>query len=616
MQGSNDPSGPRSGSLGTGWSERTNRIVIALVIAAVLIGNPVLSMTLLSVDGGAGTITIEPGSYRAMHFAFYGFGKLEYSLNSESSSDAHLLEMDGSNYERFVDGKPYNYTGYESIGFGGSGSTQEVGLIWDVYLVFVNDGFSQAVIHYKIHATSYFNMLAAGMILAVAAGLTFVAYRFSVRQCAVKMSAFDERSRLTARRRASLAFVIIALTPIAIMWVMGLLLPATILPFYVASVVAFLRLLVGVIVAIVIAFSLRFRLQVVKREPREVLEDLAHRLRVSKYRVSDRRTILSVRISSIAATNIRAKQAHEGTLITYQASATPLGWGLILVTLFFLYYLSPIAFAMALFILYKSVTFAINRVLPRLSQLPIPSSLAREYDTRAMLIDGLSEGRRISSETYEAARSNYHDTIIVAVVLASILSSVAALLLGYYVLQDVDSRLRVEMSSASGVLTGVVLSLVAWRFLARKSKPILKELKSWEARFDVVLSREVSSANPPDSEPSSFELIAESLKEIPSWLRILRKAGMFRQPGQWLLIFFATLMGGALAFAGIVELISGRVQDSVLPLAISVALGCLVAVLYLTWKRRTQEESKSTLGSWSARYETLKTEMETYLRGV
>jgi hypothetical protein len=613
MQGSNNPSGPRSGSPETSWSERKGRIVTALVIAAVLIGTPILSMTIFSVGGGAGTITIEPGSYRAMHFMFYGLGKLEYSVSGESGYDSHLLEMDRSNYQHFVDGKPYHETSYESIGFGGSGSTSETGLLWDDYLVFVNDGSSTAVIHYEIHAESYFNMLAAGMILAAAVGLVFVAYRFSTGHNEVQMSPVDQRSRSMARRKATLAFVVLALAPIAIMWVLGQLLSSAI---DVGSGVAFLRLLVGVIVAMAIAFSLRFRLQVVKLEPRQALDDIAHRLRVSGYRVSDRRMVLSVRGSSISATNIRAKQSPEGTLITYQASATPLGWGIILVMLYFLNTFSPIPFILVLFVFYKSVAFAINRVLPRLSQLPIPSSLVKEHDTRAMLIDGLSEGRRISSETYEAARSNYHDNVIVVVIFALILSSFTAVLLGYYAFQDVDSQLRVDMSFASGVLIGVVLSLVSWRFLARKSKPILKDLKSWETRFNVALSHEVSSAAPSDSEPSSFELIAESLKEVPNWLKILRKAGMFRQPIQWFLIFFATLMSIELAFTGLLELASGQGQYSVLPLAVSVALGCLVAVLYLTWRRRIREESKSTIGSWSARFEALKTEMETYLRGV
>lgn len=123
-----------------GWPERTNRVLIAIVVVALLLGVPVLSMTFLSVHLDRQTITIEPGSYYSIHFGFYGFGKIEITHSGFSGSDFYMVELDRVNFYRFLAGNPYQYTSYGIMGFGNSGSSSEGGFIWDKYLVLVNDG--------------------------------------------------------------------------------------------------------------------------------------------------------------------------------------------------------------------------------------------------------------------------------------------------------------------------------------------------------------------------------------------------------------------------------------------------------------------------------------------
>ena len=369
------------------------------------------------------------------------------------------------------------------------------------------------------------------------------------------------------------------------------------------------------IIVMVVAFFSRFKLTTMPGDPENVLKDLAHRLRISGYRVDHRRGRLVVQVSSITSINVRAKSSRDGTLISYWAGATPSGWSLMIISTFIFF---PLAIAVAIAVFYKSVVFATKRVLPRLSQLPIGEEEG-DRQVRALLIDSLAEGRRLSAEAYEAAHSNYEDVAILLGAAAVIASLVAGVLIVVYV----PERLGGGSPAVIPVflVAGLVIFVVAFRSLSRKRRPALKALRRWSETLEAALNREVAKLPPSDGDPSSFELIGESCRMIPDWLGMRKRGGRFREPGDWLVI-------GILAFAGCMMLVTGilvlafpqtwHAGEDTAAWAMGVGSAFLAGALlvYVRWKRRESRESATTIQDWSARCKALKSNLQDLLEDV
>jgi hypothetical protein len=162
----------------------------------------------------------------------------------------------------------------------------------------------------------------------------------------------------------------------------------------------------------------------------------------------------------------------------------------------------------------------------------------------------------------------------------------------------------------------LIFPLLSWRLLRARTEPRLKELKSWTTRLDAALSREVAGQSPPDNEPSAFELVVESAREVPAWLKARRRGGMFREPGEWLLIFFLSYWAVMLGFAGVVELMGGDSSIAWVTMSSSAILIVVAVSIYIVWRKQRDKEAKGTLTEWAGRYEAVKAKMETFLRGV
>ncbi len=591
--------------------ERAERALAAVAVLAVLLGTSVLSLALLSIHEG-GTIVIEPGSHYTVHVAFYGFGAVEYSHSMDTGPEIYLLELDRRNYDKFISGEDYEYTGYQSLGYGGSGTSMMAGFILEIYFVFVNEEEEPASFHFEIKGTCYFSLLMAMPVLGAVATIAYAMRRRFLGIEPVEEPLVPAQGGLTERRKALLVIAGLVVLPIAIMYVLGLVIPTGIAFFFQAP---FYRLYAGVLITSAIVYLLRFRLTTIPGEPEHVLPALAHQLRASRMRVTERPGLLSVQVSSLAAIRIKARAVPEGTLVTYRADATPAGWSIIAILLIYSV-ASPLSLAFSLYILYRSAGFAGRRILPKLSGPLVRVSPTTGLSTRTLLIEGLSEARRLSAESYEAARSNYQDAIIVMVTIAFLMFPILAWFTGAYLLEGFTASTRILASFGVGMAAAVSSSLVSWRLLAAKKKSKIEDLRLWSARLEVALSREIESKPPLDAEPSSFELIASAYEKLPEWLRTRRRAGMFREPGDWLLIFWFSLMGAGLGLAGILDLSRGSLTTGAIFLALAVCLAAPAALLYMKWNRRLGEETARTTADWGSRFASLKAQMEKYLGSV
>lgn len=582
--------------------EKRRRALTALVFILVLVATPLVSASLLSVHERNGTFVVEPGSHKTLYAGVFGFGKIEYSFTHVSGPAIYVVEVDRVNYGRLVDGKSYSYTGYSSLSIGG-GQSSEAGTIWEKFFVFVNEEYSPTTVEYDFEVTSYFNMLATGAMLA-AVGAAYALYTHWIRrkepQQPVRVSGRQRRIVW----RAMVAICVLAALPFIVMSVLGLLIPAEWSIFF---GFAFYRFFLGVLIATLLTAVMNFRLRVVEGQPRAILSDLTHRLRVSRYSVSEKPRVISVQISSSTVVKVKAREVPGGTLLTYKPSYTPSGVATIAILIMFGYG-APIALALALMGIYRSAVFARDKIIPRLALRSAPEPSDERAKTKALLIDSLSEGRRLSGEAYQAAKSNYEDSIIVGITLSCIGAFIASALVAV-------ATHEIASSAIGGVVLAVTLSVVAWRLVARRAKPRIRELDEWRRKLDLALTREVASHGPSDTDVSSFEIVVESVRELPGWLRILEKSGLHREPILWLMIFFSVYFGANIGFFGVYMYSSQPVAGG---LAI---LAAIVMILLPLWvhrslKARREYESMEIMETWSGRFESLRSEMEKFLGGV
>ena len=594
-----------------GWPERVDRRLLTVMIVALVVVAPILSMTVFSKHTGAQTIVVEPGSYHAVHIGVYGFGKVEYST-SGGWSEIYLLELDWFNFQKFKAGMDYDYLGYQALG-GGSGHTMMGGGMWDMYLVFVNDMAYADSVTVEVDVTVYYGLPAAALVAVAVGGVYFMLGRRSRQEGPAATARRPTEAGRAERRKALLFIAGLVGVMAAILMALGFLLPQDTSASRLAA--AYWQLL-GAAVCSIIAFAVSLRLREVKGAPADVLADLAYRLRVSGYLVTERRGTLKVRISSTSTIKVSARAAPGGTSVQYRIGMTPPAAVLLMVCIMAPTLTASLWLAFVLFMIYRTAVFASDRVLPRLSQLPITKPPAEEEDTRRMLINGLAEGRRLSAEAHEAARSTYHDAIILSVTASLVLSIALGLFLSMRVLGGESGATVLLAAEAFTVLAGTVSSVISWRLLARRWKPRIADIGAWSARLEAALAREASGQPAPDGEPSSFELIAGWYDELPKWLRARRKAGMLREPAQWLLIFFASYEAISFAAGGVSEIMHDDHKNAVGYLVVSAVLISVAVAIYLRWRKTRNEEDNATVVEVNKRLQSLKAGMEKYLGGA
>jgi hypothetical protein len=590
-------------SLMGSWPEKTSRKLIVIVLAALLIGVPSLSLVFMSPHIEHQTITLKPGSHRAVHLGMYGFGTIEYSVSQVSVRDVYMIELDRANYYRFLAGEPYQYSMYGIIG----GMSSESGIIWDQYIVFVNDGPASVQITFELKGTAYLSIVPVAAILATSSVAGYVLGRLEDKNERLDMADPIMMARKSGRSKAIAVMAALSILPVGMMLVIPFILPPTGPMFSVGELWGFF---LGLLFTVIISFQLRFRLTTSEYAPDKILADLAYRLRISRYRVTQQKDRLIVRISSTSAVHIMARKDPNGTKVLYKPSATPSGFA-ILIVLILVWLCLPLAMALSLFMLYRASVFAGMRILPRMSQEPIPEVPDVKTDTHRMIVESLSEGRRLSSEAYECARSNYHDAVIVAVAFGFVLSAVVVLLAYFQAHSDHSG----EIALAAGISSAVIFSGVSWFLLHARSKSDIAEFRSWSTKFDLALSRESAGQNPPDDEQSSFELIVSSFKEMPKWMKARRRAGGYRRPFFWLALFFLSYGAFEAGLVGAFMIAEGQLASSIIAAIVCGTLIALGVLAYRVWRNRLNMEMKQTLSDWNARYDAIQRDMEKLLAG-
>lgn len=375
-----------------------------------------------------------------------------------------------------------------------------------------------------------------------------------------------------------------------------LLIPAFLVPAPVLQTVAYGAVLVAL--ALGVAASVwRFSLGTVQATPSETTRYLVRTLRMAGHVVRAEQGGLFVAIGHEALVRLRVEAADGTSRVVYQAGATVAGW----VSL------------VRLPGIYRRVRTwgqdASTRFIPPGGRLPAPPSQA---DTRAMLIDALSETHRLAAEAYASERERYQNAQALVILAAIIGWFLLFLALNSWSSEaDVNSR----MAAAAGWAFVVTLSTSVpsgW-LIRRFRRGRIVTLRDWAARLENALRAESGARVRETPRESSLELLLESHRQVPQWLEIARNASVSVDPMGWWALFTMVYFG--------VELLLWQ-APAVLPL--SFLLGALIGMggiallvgaglYYRRWKRRREEAMARSRADWDRSYRRLRGEMETFL---
>jgi hypothetical protein len=356
------------------------------------------------------------------------------------------------------------------------------------------------------------------------------------------------------------------------------------------------------------------RLDTAAGTPKEVLQDLAHRLRSGRYRVTEEPGKLSIQITPLAAIKVHAVADGANSEILYQADATPGGWTVLV--LLFLFTRGFAGFPMALYHFLKARRFAEDQLRPQLPKGGVPRAKVGAGDIRERLIDSLSEGHRLAAEAYEATQSRYEDRWLLLGFGAVLLWLILLVTLGvgpHSTLTGNPAYLLIIPSAITlAILVPSVWSTRKW------FKPRIDDYREWADRLRKALEKETVHETTESPESSAFELIAQAYRQVPTWLEARRKGSFSRESGAWMLIFTCAIAAAWMAFFGIVlySFTTWSLGLLIWSLVLLIGAAALISLCYLLYsrlRRRANEEGSRTLKDWNYRLDVMHQKMVKYL---
>jgi len=372
----------------------------------------------------------------------------------------------------------------------------------------------------------------------------------------------------------------------------------------------YLCLYVGPLGGILFACFLRVRAGLVHLPLQDVLDGLARELIARNLVVEKAGNRLYVRLDQRLGVLVRIRSTSAGSVITYGIWNTPRGAGLYVILSLLI---PPLAFIMFLGSLSRVIRYGEEQLSIHIRQTIVQPKEVKT-DIRQLLLENLSEARRISLETYEVYRSYYSDYMALASV-SGLGVGLFAFLAAAYWFWDNGASLGVIAYSFS-LLACLVAGAGFFALLVRmRMKPRLENLGSWLGLLNTAMSAELQQPRDVMTPDSTFELLAKVTDELPGWLEIHRKGMTYREPlMSW--VAFVTMSLGLLTLWSSIPswLLNGDSQGffvSVLGLASFVA----GALLVLSSGKHRKLEAKTFKETWDKKLSELGSRMETLLGG-
>jgi hypothetical protein len=361
--------------------------------------------------------------------------------------------------------------------------------------------------------------------------------------------------------------------------------------------------LIGSTIIFGTVFLSKFRIGKATGLGRSTLPKAANELRARGYWVEEKQGRVNIRLSRWFAVDLLEQESGPSHFIIFRASATNDGWIVMMIS-FFIWVLAPMGAILALYSMHKTKRFAdtILNTEPSTSETAIDP-------TRAKLIETLSEARQLADEAMRSVRSNHQDLVAIMAVVGLVVGMAVYIGLFLLFVPSVSPLLTLGI----GVIVAIFLPLGTSIIVGRKVREEVQQKRMWADKLDKALTREMIGKGPGDGEESSMELLFRAYDLLPDWMSARRKAGMYRSPGTWTLIFFSVILTGSLMLSGIVALFSDAIAG-IVPLLISMAFLAISYHLYHSWKRNEGEEEASTRLRFTSRFDSLEQTIESGLR--
>ncbi len=352
-------------------------------------------------------------------------------------------------------------------------------------------------------------------------------------------------------------------------------------------------------------------LAVAPATPDAVRRDLAYRIRAIGYPVDAAKDALRVKVDSLAALKVRVRaNPGGGSQVRYEVDATSTGWAIVLI-LALSGYTAFVAIVVALIIHYRARRFARSRVAPLLAQGP-PLGTLPPPDVRSLLLEGLSEAHRLSSEALEYEREARQNAAGLVLIAAVVLWVVTFFALGTYGPLPIGNPLATAAFLAFAVSATAATVGIALVY-ARRS-PRMKELEQDASWYRAAWMGEVQAVPPSGAPQGRLEFLLHAAMRSPYWREIRRRRRLWHDPVAGLTIF---------VFAyGAVSLVLFSIVLDFLSIEWRVFLGVFGGLLgaggfwfVRRWMREVREQDDRDRVDWDERRKAIEAELWRILSG-
>lgn len=370
-------------------------------------------------------------------------------------------------------------------------------------------------------------------------------------------------------------------------------------------------------VIIVILFLPKFKIVRILDSSEKLMEYLTYKLREAKYRVEERPKHLMIRISRWSAVEIfKLKKTNESE-IAYRASATPAGWGIIII-LIMMTTVNPLIGIVSILVIIciylRDRQFVYQHITPILKVDGIISNLIpnNKDEINIKLVTGLSEGFRLASEAYEAergSRQNYQAIVVIGIII------IWATFFPFIVIDKENLTVQLWNVIQLALLLTIAFSIFLLWFIHRWFHLRINQYQQWSKRLQERLSQEVAG-KVPQNEPSTFETLAETSQEIPVWIKSIQRKGLNLDPGSELLINLSLGTFFLVFISFFIVILLGNLFAAMLLGAVLAIVSLGSYMYYKRWKQRWIKTTKQTLNNWKKNYDELYLKMEKYLQDM
>jgi hypothetical protein len=366
----------------------------------------------------------------------------------------------------------------------------------------------------------------------------------------------------------------------------------------------------GPMAGVVILYYTRFKSASLCNTADTAAEALSRELMGAKYLVERAGTDFIVRLDRSTGVAVAVKPKDQGCQASYCLKATPRGrarLGILTVIV------PPMAFFLLVFYLSKAIRFG-EGPLRKIAEGVKAQPVKRERGIRELLTEGLSEARRLALEAYEARRSDYEDMVILSFVMG-LFALLVALLVSFYIGGWEGPDVNPLMAIVAGTVAFGFSTLLSVYLVRRKYSPQLDGLRSWNSALSAAFESEALPAIGDVTPHSSFELLAEASRELPTWVEIRRTSMMAREPLWSMLMVYSIYAGFFLLWGGSIAMLDGS-AGGLIAAAIGTAAIVFGLLIYIVSAKRRAVEAKTLHERWRKRSDEMASHIEDLLGGT